>query len=281
MNLKHVNGVLKGAEKPITYDYRYLTDFNKPLVPVVFMHGFKGYKDWGAFNLVADKFVENGFFVLKFNFSFNGTTPDKPTAFVDLEAFKNNNFSRELSDLDNVINYLAKLSLDVELDMSQLTLLAHSRGGATAFIYAATHSIIKCLVTWASVGNIKTRIAYLNHNEFKRTGVIYLPNARTQQQMPIGFQFVQDYEQNEDIFDLHKCAKGLSIPTLMIHGTNDLTVSTMEGEELASANDRITFEKIENGDHTFSTQEPWTDRILPAKMSEVVEKTILFLKDQS
>ena len=45
---------------------------NLPLI--IFCHGYKGYKDWGAWSLMAEKFAVNGYFFVKFNYSHNGTT---------------------------------------------------------------------------------------------------------------------------------------------------------------------------------------------------------------
>ena len=55
--------------------YQSGTD-KKPLV--IFVHGYKGFKDWGAWSLVAKSFAEAGFYFVKFNFSHNGTTLDNP-----------------------------------------------------------------------------------------------------------------------------------------------------------------------------------------------------------
>ena len=69
----------RGMLMDITYDTRH-----KDAPVVIFAHGFKGFKDWGTHNLVANYFAEHGFRYLKFNFSHNGTTADKPIDFVDL-----------------------------------------------------------------------------------------------------------------------------------------------------------------------------------------------------
>ena len=55
---------------PILADIYYPNISNGCLV--VFCHGFKGFKDWGAWHLVAEKFAQDGFIFLKFNFSHNG-----------------------------------------------------------------------------------------------------------------------------------------------------------------------------------------------------------------
>ena len=85
--------------------YWKTTDERKPVV--VFAHGFKGFKDWGAWDLVAERFAEEGYFFLKFNFSHNGGTVQNPIDFPDLEAFAQNNFSNELDDLEAVINFIS------------------------------------------------------------------------------------------------------------------------------------------------------------------------------
>ena len=54
---------------------------------IIFCHGYKGFKDWGAWNLMAEAFAKIGFCFIKFNFSHNGGTIEQPIDFPDLEAF--------------------------------------------------------------------------------------------------------------------------------------------------------------------------------------------------
>ena len=56
-----------------------------PQPVVIYAHGFNGFKDWGNFDLVAAKFAAEGFVFVKFNFSHNGTTPQQPETFADLD----------------------------------------------------------------------------------------------------------------------------------------------------------------------------------------------------
>ena len=86
------------ANRKFLLDVFYLQNGEKKPV-VIFCHGFKGFKDWGHFNLVGERFAEEGCVFVKFNFSHNGTTPEDPLNFTDLKAFGNNNFSKELEDL--------------------------------------------------------------------------------------------------------------------------------------------------------------------------------------
>jgi predicted dienelactone hydrolase len=109
----------------------FYSDTEKKLPLVIFIHGYKGYKDWGAWNLMAEKFAEAGFFFVKFNFSHNGTTVEDPHNFADLEAFGNNNYSKELSDLGFVIDHFIE---NPRVDREKVILIGHSRGGGISII---------------------------------------------------------------------------------------------------------------------------------------------------
>ena len=51
MNVNHFE--IDGCnDRKISIDYRF-KETNKSLIPIIYVHGFKGFKDWGASNLVA------------------------------------------------------------------------------------------------------------------------------------------------------------------------------------------------------------------------------------
>mgnify|MGYP000221090702 CR=1 FL=1 len=89
------NQILEVDERrPIVYDLYFEENaLQKPIV--IFCHGYKGFKDWGAWHLVAETFAKKGYFFLKFNFSHNGGTIEQPIDFPDLEAFAQNNYTKE------------------------------------------------------------------------------------------------------------------------------------------------------------------------------------------
>ena len=99
------NFIVPGRDgKPISTDITFnQNDLRKPLV--IYAHGFNGFKDWGNFNLIAQQFVETGFVFVKFNFSHNGTTPDHPEEFVDLDAYAHNNYTTQLDELGKMIDW--------------------------------------------------------------------------------------------------------------------------------------------------------------------------------
>ena len=152
------NLIFEGAEKRKSlYDIYYKED-NKPKPLVIFAHGFKGYKDWGSFDLLAEKFAENDFNFLKFNFSHNGGTVENPIDFPDLEAFGNNNFSKELFDLEVIID-LAINSSDLNIDKDNIWLLGHSRGGGISIIKTLENRYIRGIITLGSISEFEKRFA--------------------------------------------------------------------------------------------------------------------------
>ncbi len=249
---------------------------------VVFAHGFKGFKDWGHWNLIAKAFAKAGFLFIKFNFSHNGTTLERPTEFEDLEAFGQNNFTKELQDLDAVLDWLHSGNTGLSatmLPLDRVVLIGHSRGGAISIIKAAQDERVAALVTWASVSSL----AYAWQDpelvqRWKNEGAYHVENSRTNQQMPLYYQIYEDYQANPDLFDVKKAASGLQKPWLILHGTADPAVPVAAAKKLKEYNDRATLHLIEGADHVFAGKHPFEGRELPAPSKELVEESINFLE---
>src|SRR5690606_1364250 len=111
-------------KKPILFDVYYNeTEIPQPLV--IFCHGYKGFKDWGAWHLVAEAFANAGFCFLKFNFSHNGGTIEQPIDFPDLDSFAENNYSLELGDLERILNSIEDGNEHIEPEISSVALIGH------------------------------------------------------------------------------------------------------------------------------------------------------------
>ena len=122
------NIAVKGKHnKPIVTDLFFKQNTDKKPV-VIFCHGYKGFKDWGAWNIMAEAFANAGLFFVKFNFSHNGGTLEQPIDFPDLEAFGNNTYTKELDDLESVLNWLTAEDFEhaPQIDTTDITLVGHS-----------------------------------------------------------------------------------------------------------------------------------------------------------
>lgn len=269
----------RNAKKPIVWDAFYKDNSNKkPLV--LFCHGYKGFKDWGSWDLVAQVFSDADLFFVKFNFSHNGGTINQPIDFPDLEAFAENNYTKELEDIDSMLNFLTSNEHPYknQIDTSNITLIGHSRGGGISIIKASEDSRITKLITWASVSSFGKRFSTTEDLEqWKKDGVKYVLNGRTKQKMPHNYQFYLDYKSNEERLDIALAAKKLKIPFLIIHALEDPTVLFNEAEDLHAYNTTSTLCKIENSNHVFNSSHPYKNKKLPEALQQVVTKSISFI----
>ncbi len=263
--------------RPVLIDtYNLSTKSNLPVV--ILAHGFKGFKDWGHWHLIAQEFAKEGYFFVKFNFSHNGTTPEQPTEFADLEAFGQNNYTKELADIDTVLEWLER-NQDDRYRLDQTTLIGHSRGGGVAIVKAANEDRIKQLITWASIH----QLGYGSHHpdilkEWKEKGVWHIMNGRTKQQMPLYYQLQEDFLQNQEKLDVKKAATNFNKPWLLIHGTEDNAVPLTAGFKLKEWNPNIMMEIIENANHVFGGKHPFETNTLPLHSRQLCAKSIEFLK---
>ncbi len=272
------NIIIKNSETRDFLADSYYPESGQKLPLVIFAHGYKGYKDWGAWNLMAKKFAEAGFFFVKFNFSHNGTTVEQPKDFADLEAFGNNNFSKEMSDYDEVLNYFYDHQ---KVDQEKVAIIGHSRGGGITVIKGFEDERVKVLVALAGVSNFKYRFPSQDRFEdWKTEGVMYSENKRTHQQMPHYFQFFEDFEKNEKRFDIQYAAQHLEKPFLIVQGTNDDAVKDKEAYLLNEWCKTSELFFIENANHTFGAKEPWTEEELPADLEKAVLAMTSFISNQ-
>jgi fermentation-respiration switch protein FrsA (DUF1100 family) len=269
-----ISSILKGSDnRQMPVDLRFDNQISHQSV-VIFVHGFKGFKDWGHFPKVGEEIVKAGFAFVSFNFTHDGTTLEKPTEFADLEAFGNNNYNKELFDTEQIIQGISDGSLfpEAKVNRDKIYLLGHSRGGGVSITKTAENKLVKGLVTWASIGDMKRTNTDLE--EWKKNGVVYMPNARTNQEMPLYYQFVEDVLEQEQRYNLEYSCGKIEIPSLFIHGTNDKTVHYSDAENLANwcaSGEKLI---IEDGDHVFGGRHPFTERELPEHTKQVLSATI-------
>ncbi|WP_121667260.1 alpha/beta hydrolase family protein [Mesonia aquimarina] len=277
--IREKNFVLQGKHnKPILTDVYYKPSHTpKPIV--VFCHGYKGFKDWGAWDLVAEKFAEEDFFFIKFNFSHNGGTPEEPIDFPDLEAFGNDNYSKQLDDLQSVIDWiLTTKEFSSDADVRKLNLIGHSRGGGIVLLKSAEESAVKNVITWAGVSDFESRFPTGDKlAQWKKNGVYYIENTRTKQKMPHYIQFLEDFEANKERLTIEKAVRNLEIPYLIVHAEADTSVSIEEAEKLKEWNTKNTTYYIEKSNHVFNTKHPWTKPSLSEELNDVTAKSINFL----
>ena len=260
--------------KPICIDLLSNSPSPKPLV--IFVHGFKGFKDWGTHHLVGEYFNAQGFNFLKFNFSHNGISGNSGDLFNDLEAFANNTFSKEISDLREIIRFA--VSGEKFESPSHLFLVGHSLGGAISLIEASNNEAVKGLATWASIRNFHELWPREKEEEWRKEGLSYLENSRPTQQMPIYSSLLDDLAEHMQQLDVRKAATELSKPWLIIHGDSDTSVPCEYAAVLHSYQVSSELLILPAADHVFNAKHPWNNSHLPEALKQACDATIGFFK---
>lgn len=264
--------------KPILTDVLYKKNNTKKPV-VIFCHGYKGYKDWGAWNLAAKEFAKNDLFFVKFNFSHNGGTIENPIDFPDLEAFGQNNFITELNDLEDIIEWITNNSeFNNEINTENITLIGHSRGGGIVSIKASENNKITKVISWSGVSDYGARFPKGEVVKiWEKAGVSFIENSRTKQQMPHYFQFYTSFKENEERLSIKKAVSKLKIPQLIVHGSGDTVVLPEEAKNLHTWNPKSKLLFIDKMNHPLGCTQPWIGEEMPVHLKEAVKNSIEFI----
>jgi dipeptidyl aminopeptidase/acylaminoacyl peptidase len=223
---------------------------------LIFVHGFKGFKDWGFGPYLANYFAEHGYFVLTFNFSHNGT--GNSSEFTELDKFAENTFSLEISELSELIeNY--KAGFFGEISNKKIGVLGHSRGGAISILTSSIRTDVNAVAVWSSVAKLD-RYSERQKEKWRKTGVFEVQNQRTKQVMRLNVSLLDDIEKNKyDLLNIENSVRYLNKPLFIAHGEQDLAVPISEAEMLYSWSDKTNteFYKIAATGHTFDMVHPF------------------------
>jgi uncharacterized protein len=246
---------------------------------IIVCHGFKGFKDFAFFPYTSRKLCERGLAVVTMNFSGNGIGDD-PVNFTALERFEQNTISQELDDLEAVLQGLSTGALLGASGGSQrLGIMGHSRGGCTAIIKASLDSRVKCLATWASpaaLGGYSEAVL----RQWKEEGRYNFVNARTKQDMFVNYAYVEDIEANRERYSLDLAVSRLAIPYLIVHGTNDESVSVEAARRLYgyAKTGQAELALVEGGTHTFGTKHPFEGST--AALEQAIDRTAAWFQER-
>jgi dienelactone hydrolase len=280
----HKNIELEGACGQAVLLDLYHPAHQSGLPTVIFAHGFKGFKDWGGWDLIARHFANAGFAFIKFNFSHNGLSCENLSYHTAIEAFGHNNYTKELADLDSVINWVSHgiENLPAEVcDPDRICLIGHSRGGGISLIKAAQDSRIKALITWAAVSTLDYAWQEPGFiDRWRAAGLYEVLNHRTKQRFPVYFQMYQDFIAHEQAYDTQAAISSLRIPVLLLHGTADASIHHEAALQLAAWQPAAELRLLAGADHSFGMTHPLSSPQLPSDTEKIVDYSIDFLRRQ-
>ena len=244
-----------------------------PRPAVVVVHGFKGFKDWGMFPVFADRLARAGFTAVSFNMSGSGV--DDAGEFTRPDRFRRNTYSAELADLETVIGALAGGALGTVAPTS-IGLVGHSRGGGVAVLQTARDPRIRGLTTWAAIAAAQ-RWSPADRAAWRERGHADIVNTRTGQVLALGSEILDDIDLAGPALDIEAAAGRVSVPWLIVHGSDDESVPVAEANRLAAASRRETTRLliVDRAGHAFGGGHPWKPPVPAAE--GVFDATVAFL----
>ncbi len=254
---------LSGEGQKLRADLRYEANGKKKPV-IIFVHGFKGFKNWGPFPSVCEQMAANGFISIAFNFSHNGVGDDLMN-FTELDRFAENTFSLELEELSDVIGEITSLN-NIPIEPSEINtdligLHGHSRGASIAILGAPRHRMVRAVAAWAPVDHLN-RYSDRQKAEWRKLGYAKILNARTGQMMRLNVTLLDDIEHHKVNLDILSAAHAMSTQEkalLVIAGREDLTAKPEESQAIhnSALKQFAELHLIPNTGHTFGTVHPY------------------------
>ena len=227
---------------------------------VIIVNGHNGFYNYGMFPYIQKELVENGISSYSFNFSHGGIVGDADY-FEDLVKYEKNCVRLEIEDLLCILHNLHSGKFD---EHSNIILLAHSLGGVPTIFGAnkavEVHISVDGIILISSVKTLNFWPPEMI-KEWATAGVFYKKNNRTKQELPQGFEFLQEVLNSDTKWNVEAVIKSLQIPTLIIHGENDEAIPVEHGETLFAwareNNSKAELKIIPHATHTYNTKHPF------------------------
>ena len=96
--------------------------------------------------------------------------------------------------------------------------------------------------------------------------------------MPMYYQFHENCIENKQRIDIKSAIEQLTIPQLIVHGSDDPTVQLAEAKNLKRWNNSAQLSIIKGANHVFGGVHPFDLDEFPPHLNEAIDITINFLK---
>lgn len=266
-----------GKENRIIRGDIHLSEIDQPAPVILICHGFKGFKNWGFFPVLAEKLADAGFVVISFNFSMNGIGDDLRN-FTELDKFSRNTFSREQEDITFLMQQIQQGTLPFRerMDHERIGIMGHSRGGGNSLIYALDHpEDIKAVTVWNSIHRPDFFAPELI-SEIEKRGIGYITNARTGQLLPIRREVLDDINQNDKRFAILNRVSKLRQPLLIVQGGEDLPGLLEGAKQINDRAPKSLLHIIPSANHTMRAVHPFKE--MTPELEEATQETTDFFR---
>lgn len=216
-----------------------LSQNNGSQIIFVLCHGFMASMETGFMPEVFGSLVEQDYNVFTFDFSGNGGSEGE---------IGDSSYVKEKEDLDSVLDFLEDKGYE------EFCLISHSMGGGVSILKAAEDARIRWLIDIAAPAHhekIKERV----FDEEKVEEAMKKGKTRLSiygKKVSFNKKFFEDLEK----INILEAASNISIPTLIIHGSEDKTIPLEEsGEILQKLKGENSLQIIAGANHRFKGKE--------------------------
>lgn len=266
-----------GKEDRIIRGDIHLSEIDQPAPVILICHGFKGFKNWGFFPVLAEKLADAGFVAISFNFSMNGIGGDLRN-FTELDKFSRNTFSREQEDISFLTQRIKQGTLPFAemMDPERIGIMGHSRGGGNSLIYALDHpEDIKAVTIWNSIHRADFFAPELI-SEIEKRGIGYITNARTGQLLPIRREVLDDINRNDKRFAILNRVSKLQQPLLIVQGGEDIPGLLEGAKQINDRAPKSSLHIIPSANHTMRAVHPFKE--MTPELEEATQETTAFFE---
>ncbi|WP_028544682.1 alpha/beta hydrolase family protein [Paenibacillus taiwanensis] len=159
-----------------------------------------------------------------------------------------------------------------------LFVLGHSRGGATAILYALDHPTeLTGVISWNGVTNMDI-YSDSQKEELRRTGRSQVLNARTGEALPLDAVLLHDLELHQARYDLIGRISSASFPLLLVQGSDDLPGFRDGSAQLVERYVRASWHTVPHAGHTFNTVHPFVGAT--EALDDAIQTTATWIREQ-
>lgn len=258
--------------------FSYYKSKIKPKGLVLYVHGFKGFKDWGFVPFLGNNAVAKDMDFFAFNFSHNGIGND-PMNFTEREKFRDNTFSLELQELNEIISKLLTGEIAEVSWVEKLALLGHSRGGGLVYLAGRGRKDISAVVSWAAVSTFR-RYPLSVIKQWENDGYLEVKNSRTGQILELGYELHADLIRNIDHnLNILKASEEMLSPSLVVHCEDDPIVEVEDAHKIfySLGTQKKEIFTLKGGKHTLGAMHPLIE--VSEFLADGTEKSLGFIEE--
>lgn len=217
---------------------------------IVFIPGFKGFKDWGGWPWLCRELASGGHRVVRINPSMCGVG-ESLDSFDQPERFARQTLGHDIEDVERLMQH-------AEIPDSGVLLLGHSRGGLVASLAAPRCAAVEGVITMGAPDNL-VRLTEAEVEQWRERGLREVVNARTGEVLHQDVSVLEDYQQRQQDYDAPAALKKAGVPVLAFHGDADEAVETDCARQLLAQVDPDLASRVlvEGAGHTFGLVHPF------------------------